>query len=369
MKIAYVVGAPGVPVQGPSGCSAHVRGLARAWSNHDHDLRLYAACSEDRRGIYGEDIPAITTGTPGWPSWLSRYREMREVLAARRVGRQLISDIHGGWRPDVVVERHTLFSDVGWHVNDRFGIPWVLEVNAPPCMERSRFEELLRPDWAMRWERRVLQAAPRVVAVSRWLARWLKDEVGCSQVSWVPNGVSGHRGRRSAGRALLGAQPEEPLIGFVGSLKVWHGYDRLERIARKSGARLVIIGDSDAADFGPEVLRPGHLSGQQLADVVAALDVGLAPYPDDAPQWFCPLKILDYRAQGTPIVASDIGDVAALVENAGSVVPAGDEDMMTERVRWWLGRRVEPRIRSWRTVGREMLSGLNPAASTLSSPG
>jgi glycosyltransferase involved in cell wall biosynthesis len=286
---------------------------------------------------------------------------MREVLAARRVCRQLIQDIHGGWRPDVVVERHTLFSDIGWHIHDRFGIPWVLEVNAPPCLERSRFEELLRPDWAARWERRVLQAAPRVVAVSRWLVRWLQDEEGCANVSWVPNGVSGHRGRRAQGRALLGAQPEEHLIGFVGSPKSWHGVENLETIARQSGARLVIVGDTRGSPFSEAVITPGHLAGQALADVVAALDVGMAPYPEDAPPWFCPLKILDYRAQGTPVVASDVGDVAALVENAGSVVPAGDISQTVERVRWWLGRRAVPRIRSWKTVGREMLGGLAQA--------
>ena len=362
LKVAYVVAAPGVPVQGPSGCSAHVRGLAQAWQNdQDCDFRLYSALQEDRRGSFGEALSTIHTGVPGWPSWLREYREMREVLAARRVGRRLIADIHQGWRPDVIVERHTLFSDVGWHIHDRFDIPWILEVNAPPCIERTRFEELLRPEWAARWERRVLQAAPNVVAVSRWLKNWLQDEMGCTQVRWVPNGVSGHRGRREAGRALLGARPEEPLIGFVGSMKSWHGTECLERVAKASGARLVVIGDTTGQQFGSEVLQPGHICGQQLADVVRALDVGLAPYPADAPPWFCPLKILDYRAQGTPIVASDVGDVAALVENAGSVVPVGDEAEMIRRIRFWLGDeypgqpRPEVRVRSWRTVSREML--------------
>lgn len=363
LKLAYIVGAPGIPVQGPSGSSAHVRGLAQAWASQ-HELRLYAAVREDRRGSFGPEVPSISTGVSGWPSWLARYREMREVLASRRLGRQLIQDIHGGWVPDVVVERHTLFSDVGWHIHDRFDIPWVLEVNAPPCIERSRFEELLRPEWAARWERRVLQAAPRIVAVSRWLVRWLRDEMGCKDVSWVPNGVTGHRGVRSRGRALLGAQPEEPLIGFVGSPKPWHGVERLERVAAACRARLVIIGDLGGHQYGDSVYNPGHLSGQELADVVAALDVGMAPYPEDSPPWFCPLKILDYRAQGTPVVASDVGDVAALVENAGSVVAPGDDSTMIDAVKWWLSRSVEPRVRSWRTVGREVLGPLHRKPSS-----
>ena len=79
----------------------------------------------------------------------------------------------------------------------------------------------------------------------------------------------------------------------------------------------------------------------------------MAPYPD-SPPWFCPLKILDYRAQGTP-VASDIGDVAALVENAGSVVAPGDDSTMIDAVKWWLSRSVEPRYR-WRTVEERFLA-------------
>ena len=43
-------------------------------------------------------------------------------------------------------------------------------------------------------------------------------------------------------------------------------------------------------------LRPGFLQGD-LADAIAA-DVGLALYPPGAPDWFSPLAVLAYRAQG-----------------------------------------------------------------------
>lgn len=352
MRVAYLLPAPGIPVQGPSGASAHVRGLVRAMRDA-HDVRLYAARAVDARGRFGEDTPARVSGVPPWPGALGRWRDQQEVLAGRRVAEAVLADAWAGWSPEVVIERHTLFSDAGWRVHDRLGVPWVLEVNAPASVERARYEELRQPEKAQEWERRVLQAAPVVVAVSRWLVRWLKEEVGCRNVVWVPNGVRGLKGDRARGRALLGVDPEEPLIGYVGSHRQWHDLGCLSQVADAAGARLALIGQ--LADAPGGALTPGHLAPQDLADAIAALDVGLAPYRSDAPKWFCPLKVLDYRAQGTPVVATDLGDVPALVEDGGSVVPAGDLDALVTSVCAWMGRRVTPRVRSWRTVARELL--------------
>ncbi|MEC7946843.1 MAG: glycosyltransferase family 4 protein [Myxococcota bacterium] len=352
MRVAYLLPAPGIPVQGPSGASAHVRGIVRAM-RASHDVRLYAARGEDHRGRFGVDTPARLSGVPPWPTVLGRWRDQQEVLAARRVADAVMADAWAGWAPEVVIERHTLFSDAGWRIHHRLGVPWVLEVNAPPTVERARYEELRRPSKAEEWERRVLQAAPVVIAVSRWLVRWLKEEVGCRNVVWVPNGVDPVKGDRARGRALLGVSSDEPLIGYVGSRRQWHDIASLARVADAAGARLVLAGQFDVVPGG--ALAPGHLGPQDLADVIAALDVGMAPYQTDSPAWFCPLKVLGYRAQGTPVVATALGDVPALVEDGGSVVPAGDHDALVTSVCAWMGRRVTPRVRSWRTVAREVL--------------
>ena len=125
LKLAYVVGAPGIPVQGPSGASAHVRGLAQAWESQ-HELRLYAALREDRRGSFGPQVPSISTGVSGWPSWLSRYREMREVLASRRLCRQLIQDITGvGNRMSSLSDTRSSQTSAGMSTTDlTFSVFW-----------------------------------------------------------------------------------------------------------------------------------------------------------------------------------------------------------------------------------------------------
>ena len=358
MRLAYLVGAPGVPVQGPSGCSAHVRAMARAMGRLG-DARIYAAEAADHRGRFGDPTPAWIGGTPGWPSWLRRYRDLREVLASRRVARRVVEDGLGGWSPDVIVERHALFSDAAWRAGTRLGVPWVLEVNAPLVLERERFEVVRRPSWARGWERDVLRAAPAIAAVSRWLVQWLRQEVGCRNVTWVPNGVAPLVGDRARGRAALGLAPDAPAIGFVGSFKPWHGHGVLGEVATAVGAHLVLIGSGAEPVPGLEpahLIRPGHLEGQALADAVAALDVGMVPYPADAPPWFCPLKVFDYRAQGVPIVATDVGDTALLVKGGGVAVPPGDVDAMVSAVRQSLGTRCTPRLRSWESVARDVVA-------------
>ncbi len=356
MRLAYIVGAPGVPVHGPSGCSAHVRSVVRGMAAFG-ETRLYAAQDVDRRGRFGVPTEAWVGGVPGWPSWLPQFREMREVWAARRIARKVVEDGLYDWKPDLIVERHALFSDAGWRASTRLRVPWVLEVNAPLVLERQRFETVLRPEWAKQWEFDVLRAAPAIAAVSRWLTQWLREEVGCRNVHWVPNGVDADIGDRARGRQLLGLEPDEPAIGFVGSFKPWHGYERLPALAKALDARLVHIGgECESIHTDGRVIHAGHRSGAALADVVAALDLGLAPYPSTAPPWFCPLKVFSYRAQGVPVVTSDIGDAAVLVRGGGTAVPADDDDALKRAARAWLGRRCTPRIRSWTTVARELLT-------------
>lgn len=351
-RIAYLVGTPSIPVRGPSGASAHVRHLTHALCE-DHDTRVFAAKLSDHRGVYGNPVPTIAAGAPAWPKWLDHYSDLVEVSAARRVANRVISAARQGWQPDVVIERHTLFSDAGWRVSDAINVPWVLEVNTPPVLQRSRTETLRRPDFARRWEREVLQKAPAIVTVSRWLKDWLETEIGCRNVVWVPNGVNPLRGNRERGRQALGLEADERVVGYVGSWKSSNGSESLEAIAEAAEAKLVVIGPDKGS--ASNAIYAGHLNPQDLADAVAALDVGLAPYPADAPPWFCPLKVLDYRAQGTPVVGTDVGETKTLTGEGGTIVPPGEVQTMVEATRYWMGRRTKRKIRSWHRVGKQLI--------------
>lgn len=345
MSRLLLVAAPGIPVLGPSGASAHVRGIADAWRPD----AIVAARASDHRGVHGAvSAPVHAVGVPGWPSWLAPWREYTEVLTARRVAR-LASRL----APSLVWERHSLFSDAGWKLHAQ-GADWILEVNAPAVAERLRFETVRQRRWAEDWERDVLTAAPRVIAVSAWLADWLRS-LGCRDVRHVPNGVVPRIGDREATRRALGLQ-DAFVVGFLGSMKPWHGVDRLpallDAIPEATG---LVVGDGPVPVAHPRLVRVGQVTEDKVADLVAAMDVGLAPYAADAPPWFCPLKVLAYRAQGTPVVATNVGDCHMLVGDAGTVVD-GALDALIDATRGWRGRRCAPYIRGWDVVVRAAIA-------------
>ena len=139
----------------------------------------------------------------------------------------------------------------------------------------------------------------------------------------------------------------------MGALRRSDGAEHLEAIASGANARLVIIGNDTLGST--TAVQTGHLNPQDLADAVAAIDVGLAPYTADAPPWCCPLRVLDYRAQGTPVVGADVGETKTLTGEGGTIVPPGEVDTMIDATRYWMGRRTKRKIRSWHRVGKQLI--------------
>ncbi len=330
---------------GPSGASAHLRGIAEAL----RPIAVVTAVASDHRGIHGEIVaPIIETGVPGWPSWLASRRDHREVWAARRV-----ATAAANMAPDLVWERYSLFSDAGRRVMSATGCRWILEVNAPLVDERLRYEEVRRLAWARGWEKDVLRSAPEIIAVSGWLTEWLRD-LGCRNVRHVPNGVADIVGDRDATRARLGIS-DRFVVGFLGSMKPWHGVHRMAAVLDAiPDAVALIVGEGPVALTHPRCINVGQVGEAEAADLVAAMDVGLAPYAADAPPWFCPLKVLAYRAQGTPVVATAIGDCHAMTGSGGTVLlaRASDDDLISACLAW-RGRRAARTVRTWREVVRE----------------
>ncbi|MEY3212257.1 MAG: hypothetical protein RIT28_2738, partial [Pseudomonadota bacterium] len=167
-----------------------------------------------------------------------------------------------------------------------------------------------------------------------------------------------HAGDRAATRAALGLR-DEPVIGFLGSMKPWHGAERAYTLAKALGAVALMVGaNPPPPPPGVRAILTGQVDEARSAELVAAMDLGLAPYGPDAPPWFCPLKLLAYRAQGTPALASDLGDARAIVGDGGEVLPPGDDTAWVHAARRWLGRRVTPNLRTWDDVVGEGLAGI-----------
>ena len=348
-----ISGSRGIPLYGPSGASAHLRGVCDALIPHAERVTVAVPRLSDDRGAVGETLGVqTTTFEPRHWSWLPRsLRERGECWDNRQLVRAVVRE-HG--KPTAIYERHALFCDGGMRLAKRLDIPRVVELNAPLALERRRYDPLYNPYIAARIERQTLQSADQILAVSAWLANWAVDTVGChpDRVLHAPNGVRVRlEGDRNRIRKELGIA-DKLVLGFVGSMKPWHGIERLSALLNAlPEAVLLVVGDGPTQPPDhPRILSVGRVAPDQLHHIIAAMDVGLAPYANDAPPWFCPLKIVEYRAQAVPVVAADIGDCRALIGEDGEVVGTNDPLAWATAIRrsTKLPRRYA--IRSWDEV-------------------
>jgi glycosyltransferase involved in cell wall biosynthesis len=344
-RVLVLCTARGIPIDGPSGASAHLRGVARALADVGHTVRVAAPLRHDARGEHDRlELPVTTLAPRRWPRWLREQGETRDSRA--------LAQAASAFHPDWIWERHTLLGDGGLRLAAALGVPRIVELNAPLALERPGIRWRRR---ARRIERADLIAADRVIAVSSWLADWARTlGVAPDAIRHVPNGTALVRaGDRAGTRRRLGLTGL--VLGFVGTHKPWHGLVRLPAIldAVPEATALVVGGGPTPVPVHPRIHAIGWSPPESLADLVAAMDVGLVPYPADAPPWFCPLKVFDYWAQGVPVVGADHGDLRSLAD----VVAGHDPNSWARAIREAAGLPRQRRIRSWTQVVDEATHG------------
>ena len=377
MRIAYLCTDPGVPVFGRKGASVHVQAVLRAMRASGHEVALVA-----RR--FGDDVPADLADAERHAlpplragDVAAREREALDGEAAVAEGLAALGRI------DLVYERHALWSASGMETARALGVPGVLEVNAPLIDEQRTHRALVAREAATARSVAAFAAATRIVAVSDGVRSYVEGfEAGRGKVVAVPNGVDPSRYAPTP----PGKRPTFT-VGFVGTLKPWHGLGTLaegfaELYRRHSDARLLIVGDGPErpefearlAELGVRDVATfaGALPPTEVPAWLARMDVATAPYPPQAGFYFSPLKAFEYLAAGVPLVASRIGQLEDLLEHGATCLFAepGDprsladaltalrEDVGMRRTLALAGRALVARDHTWDGVVRRSLQGL-----------
>lgn len=352
-RIAYVSTDPGVPVFGRKGASVHVQAVVRELLRRDAEVHLIAARvgGDLPRGLDGvivHELPKIT-GTPGPERELSAQES---ALAAADV----LARLHHDGPLDLVYERYSLWSDAAMCWARDHSVAGVLEVNAPLVDEQAEHRVLADRAGAEAVAARAFAAADSIVGVSVPVAEWVAARTdGERNIHVVPNGVDTTHVRptgRSDGSGFT--------VGFVGTLKPWHGVEVLleafARLARHDeSTRLRIVGDGPQREaLAEQALRlgvrqrvdlVGAVAPEEMPTELAAMDVAVAPYPQLPDFYFSPLKIYEYLAAGLPVVASDIGPCSDILDGGGLGVLVAPGDA-TELAAVLAGLRSDPRLRT-----------------------
>lgn len=200
----------------------------------------------------------------------------------------------------------------------------------------------------------------------------LGEGVAAAKIVHIPNGIPVARLREEAaqapGREQLGL-PAGPLVLQVGvfrpeknQLGALEAFPSVRE--RVPDAQLVFAGDGDtraAVEARAAELGTGewaHFLGARddVPALLAHADLMLLPSLADA----MPMTVLEALAVGTPVVASDVGDVAAMLGEGGVCVPPGDDEALAAATVRVLD---EPALRdSLRTAAAERAAGFDSAA-------
>lgn len=339
MRVAYVCADRGVPVFGRKGCSIHVQEVVRALVRKSHKVDIFASriggdMPPDFENVRIHELPKIPKGEPA-------IRE-QAALAANVELRTMLDD-EGPF--DMVYERYSLWSFAGMKHASENGIPGLLEVNAPLIEEQASHRDLIDHAGAVRVAERTFGKASHLLPVSNEVAGYLRGwPMARGRIHTVPNGVD-------AGRFPKDLAPSLPsdafTVGFVGTLKPWHGLSVLtEAFARlyekHENVRLLMVGDGpERASMEGEFAKLGvsgavHFTGavgpEEVPGLLASMDAAVAPYPARANFYFSPLKVYEYMAAGLPVAVSRVGQLEDLLVDGenGILLPPGDANALAD---------------------------------------
>jgi glycosyltransferase involved in cell wall biosynthesis len=274
-----------------------------------------------------------------WKCW-DRYFHQRARQAALRE------------RPDFLYERYVRGMSAGSRLARELRLPLIVEMNTSFTFPGEWWEHhsAVTPWIVARAERQITAAADRVVVVSSHLRdHFLAAGVPEEKLVLMFNGADARRFRPDADggeeiRTKHGLYGNR-VIGFVGSLKPWHGVDVLISSLRSCvdelpDLRLVIVGDGPLRGSLEEIVRKAGLSEQvvfvgavpydRIPAYVAVFDIAVCPAPQTPSSHLSPIKLFEYMASARPVIAARFSDVPEIVkdhENGVLVDPGDAADM------------------------------------------
>lgn len=338
MKIIYVCADPGIPVFGCKGASIHVQEMIRAFRSQGATViliaaRLGGAPPVDLTDLVVHQLPAVPKG-----DLATREKRLLALNAD-------LQDLLFALAPyDFIYERYSLWSMGGMTTAQQLGIPGILEVNAPLIEEQATHRDLIHTDLAQQVATQAFQGATALIAVSAGVKAYLAQWVPGNRLFVMPNGVNPKRFPQNLRRQTT---TDQFTIGFVGSLKPWHGLDILvdglmQLHQNVSEARLLIVGDGPQRAVLEEAITRRHLTSQvkwtgavdpeAVSYWLGQMDVAVAPYPASETFYFSPLKVMEYMAAGLPVVASAIGQLTDIIDHGvtGILCPPGEPQALAQ---------------------------------------
>jgi glycosyltransferase involved in cell wall biosynthesis len=336
VKILYVASDQRVP--GRTGGSVHVLEVARGLAGRGHAVHAVVHRVPERPSLESSD--GVVWHRIGWQPPL-RFFRFRALDAVARIAAEA--------RADVVMERYYNFGGEGIRAASRLGLPALLEVNSPvvdhPRSLKALLDGLLLVRPLQRYREALCrQAAALVSPLPQIVPDFVRDKT--TTVTWGANVTAFTPERRSdATRHALGIPDGATAVLFSGSFRPWHGVHVFEDAARRLRERadlyFLLVGGPESGEARSfRGRRLGTLPYERMPEIVAAADVGVAPYDTRRLAqlrlgfYWSPLKIFEYMASGLPTVTIALPPLTDIVraEAEGLFFREGDAADLAARL-------------------------------------
>lgn len=239
------------------------------------------------------------------------------------------------------------------HIAKDVTLPLVLRAPAPFAYQADHVLQRHMSRADRQHEQFLYETAAAILVISEGMKElFVAMDVPASKIHIVPNGIdlSAFAANGTEGQAVrqrLGLA-QRKVVGYVGGFwpgndldTLLHAWQRVEQADPE--ATLLLVG------YGPE-LRPaqelstslglhncvwtGRVDFSHVPDHMAAMDVGIGPYTQEALAFVSPLKVIEYTAMGLPVVATRGGQIAELVEDgvSGLLYKAGCATQLADQI-------------------------------------
>jgi len=343
------------------GMSVYIRELAAALGRQGHTVDVYTRVHDPRDGQFdslGRNARLIhlRAGTDEELHKLVVYSYLEDYACALEAFRKANDLTY-----DLIYSHYWVSAELGREVRLWWGVPHFTMFHTLGVVKNGLGIGEDEPDLRVEKERELAQSVHRVIAATnREKAALMRyyDTPG-ERIGVVPCGVNTsvfHPRDRAAARRKVGLGHEKVVL-FAGRIEPLKGIDQLLRaiaLLNDEKLKLVAIGGNEENQEQIDGLRalagrlgitdrvsfPGTIKHELMPDYYAAADVCVVPSYYES---FC-LVALESLACGTPVVATDVGDLRNIIRDGqtGFVLPdnspAGLAARMGEVLSWPVDR-------------------------------
>jgi len=337
------------------GAASHIRGFLAGLAEESARAEIFSACR-----LPESSFPAT------WIRPRRRFYLFRESLVlsynfrfVRAVYRAL-----AGRAPRALYQRHRAFLFAGALLSFLLRTPLVLEYNGSEVWVAQHWDPSRFRSWLAICEEVSIRAASLIVVVSEPLRHELIQRgVPGERILVNPNGMDPHLFHPDCGgkevRAQLGFEPQDVVVGFVGTFSYWHGVAVLQDAIRQilsenatSGElpriRFLLVGQGllhaemhqalCRYEERGDVLFPGRVPHDRVAAHLDACDILCSPHttmPDRTPFFGSPTKLFEYMGVGKAIVASNLDQLGRVLRHNQTawLVPPDHPQELAEAIR------------------------------------